>query len=408
MGAGSSSACSCACGGPGKKKAGPALAASTADIEQAVQLFNKKPKKGIAYAFEHGLCESTPQAVASLLHEALGQKKLDKVQVGEYLGEHDDFNQQVLAAFVHGVPMADLGFDDSLRLFLSTFHLPGEAQKIDRFMEVFSGEFWRTHPGVFEKPDTPYILAFSTIMLNTDHFSSGIREDRRMTREQFISNNRAIDDALTPTYLGTIYDRICANEIKMSEMEAGDTRSVLCYTNPRKQGWLGKITPGVLMNHEEKMWFVLKDRTLYYLESPPALGVAPLLCGMLPLDYHQTYQVHCRPAGHSKQSVELYCTRGGGEAAAAAQTQNVKGLRVRYRHHEVSRYSRYRRYSRCSEPATPSPPPLATLRAAGSRTAPPLSPCVQPADVMSVRVRCCLCCAVLCCHAAPLRRSGGA
>ena len=81
----------------------------------------------------------------------------------------------------------------------------GEAQKIDRFMEAFASAYFEANPGVFTDADTAYTLAFSVIMLNTDHFNPSIREDRKMTRAQFISNNRAIDEALTPQFLGTMY-----------------------------------------------------------------------------------------------------------------------------------------------------------------------------------------------------------
>ena len=324
---------SCCGSGPTKRSAAGEAArrvASEHTIEEAIRLFNAKPKKGVAYVFEHELCaKDDAAALADLLHDAT--KDLDKAQMGDYLGDFPEFNGQVLREFVRGVPFTGLGFDDALRLFLSTFHLPGEAQKIDRFMEAFAAEFMRTHPGLFANPDTPYILAFSTIMLNTDHFSSGIREDRRMTRDQFISNNRAIDTALTPQFLGTMFDRIISNEIVMSEMEAGDTRSILCYTNPRKHGWLQKVTPGMMMNSEEKVWFVLKDRTLYYLEAPPALGVPPLLCGMIPLDSHDMYRMHCNaPKGgrHSDRKIEIFCTGPDGSR------QNVKALKIRHRHHE--------------------------------------------------------------------------
>jgi hypothetical protein len=247
------------------------------------------------------------------------------VQVGDYLGDFPDFNGAILAEFVKGVPFSGLGFDDALRLFLTKFHLPGEAQKVDRFMEAFSKEYMNTHPGEFSNVDTPYVLAFSCIMLNTDHFNPGIKDDRKMTRQEFISNNRGVDEGLTAELLGTIYDRICANEIpRAAKVEASDTRSILCYSNPRKHGYLKKVTPGHLRNTEEKFWFVLKDRMLYYLESPPALGVEPLLCGMLPLDCNTSYQLGVSAhEGHHGKWLEMKNSGAG----------DVKGLKVRHRHH---------------------------------------------------------------------------
>jgi brefeldin A-inhibited guanine nucleotide-exchange protein len=76
----------------------------------------------------------------------------------------------------------------TIRLFLSGFRLPGEAQKIDRIMEKFVEKF--TNPDVFPSADTAFILAFSVIMLNTDLHNPSIKDDRRMTAEGFIRNNR--------------------------------------------------------------------------------------------------------------------------------------------------------------------------------------------------------------------------
>ena len=78
---------------------------------------------------------------------------------------------------------------------------------------------------VREDPLLRCITALGGAQLNTDHFSAGIRDDRRMTKPQFISNNRGVDPGLDAGLLGTIFDRICANEIVMSEVDA---RPIMC------------------------------------------------------------------------------------------------------------------------------------------------------------------------------------
>ena len=233
---------------------------------------------------------------------------LSKQEVGEYLGEPDEFNVGVMAEWLRLDDYNGLGFDDALRMFLSRFKLPGEAQKIDRFMEAFSAEYHRANPGTFNEQDTAYTLAFSVIMLNTDHFNPrctlppsvvvpgcvlsnlrvrlhSIRADRKMTREQFIGNNRAIDTALTTQFLGAMFDRIISNEIKMDSIDTDDQSSIICYTNPTKHGYLEKRGPGGLGKTAfKKRWFVLKHRLLYYLEEPPALGKRPALRGFIPIE----------------------------------------------------------------------------------------------------------------------------
>lgn len=39
-----------------------------------------------------------------------------------------------------------------VRMFLSGFRLPGEAQKIDRMMELFARRFCSCNPNVFKNP----------------------------------------------------------------------------------------------------------------------------------------------------------------------------------------------------------------------------------------------------------------
>lgn len=75
-------------------------------------------------------------------------------------------------------------FDAALRMFLGEFKLPGEAQCIDRIMEAFAGHLFE-YLGVgrpFANADAAYILAFSTILLNTDLHNPGIPQSKKMTK----------------------------------------------------------------------------------------------------------------------------------------------------------------------------------------------------------------------------------
>ena len=50
-------------------------------------------------------------------------------------------------AFVDALDFTELAFVDALRMFLQSFRLPGEAQKIDRFMLKFAERYVRGNPG---------------------------------------------------------------------------------------------------------------------------------------------------------------------------------------------------------------------------------------------------------------------
>ena len=127
-------------------------------------------------------------------------------------------------AFVDMLDFADMRFTDALRMYLQLFRLPGEAQKIDRFMLKFAERFMGGNPGtLFANADTAYILAFSVIMLNTDAHNKNLKQ-KRMTKVEFVKNNRGINDGndLPEDFLGEVYDEIQNNEIKMKdEVEAG-------------------------------------------------------------------------------------------------------------------------------------------------------------------------------------------
>ncbi|MBZ3879530.1 Brefeldin A-inhibited guanine nucleotide-exchange protein 1 [Sciurus carolinensis] len=136
-------------------------------IEQGIDLFNKKPKRGIQYLQEQGMLGTTPEDIAQFLHQ---EERLDSTQVGEFLGDNDKFNKEVMYAYVDQHDFSGKDFVSALRMFLEGFRLPGEAQKIDRLMEKFAARYLECNQGqtLFASADTAYVLAYSIIMLTTD------------------------------------------------------------------------------------------------------------------------------------------------------------------------------------------------------------------------------------------------
>jgi brefeldin A-inhibited guanine nucleotide-exchange protein len=122
-------------------------------------------------------------------------------------------------AFVDMMDFSDSKFTEAVRQYLQSFRLPGEAQKIDRFVLKFAERYIANNPSTeFKNADTAYILAFSVIMLNTDAHNKNMKQ-KRMTKAEFVKNNRGINDGqdLPEDFLGEIYDEIQNNEIKMKD-----------------------------------------------------------------------------------------------------------------------------------------------------------------------------------------------
>ncbi|KAK3005297.1 hypothetical protein RJ639_016907 [Escallonia herrerae] len=182
------------------------------ELQKGVTLFNRRPSKGIDFLISSKKIGHTPEAVASFLKNTSG---LNETIIGDYLGEREDFPLKVMHAYVDSFNFEGMGFGDSIRYFLRGFRLPGEAQKIDRIMEKFAERYCKCNPSSFTSADTAYVLAYSVIMLNTDAHNSMVKD--KMTKADFIRNNRGIDDGkdLPEEYLGTLYEQIVKNEIKM-------------------------------------------------------------------------------------------------------------------------------------------------------------------------------------------------
>jgi len=109
--------------------------------------------------------------------------------------------------------------DNALRVFLGYFRLPGEAQCIDRLMEAFASRLFEFlgPKNPFNSRDAAFVLSFSTIMLNTDLHNPQVPDQKRMKKEEFIRNNRGINDGedLPKEYLENLYDRIKEKQIQV-------------------------------------------------------------------------------------------------------------------------------------------------------------------------------------------------
>ncbi|XP_041112356.1 brefeldin A-inhibited guanine nucleotide-exchange protein 2-like isoform X1 [Polyodon spathula] len=185
-------------------------------IEHGIELFNKKPKRGVQYLQEQGMLGVTPEDIAQFLHQ---EERLDTTQVGEFLGENIKFNKEVMYSYVDQLDFCGKDFVSALRMFLEGFRLPGEAQKIDRLMEKFAARYLECNQGqtLFASADTAYVLAYSIIMLTTDLHSPQVKN--KMTKEQYIKMNRGINDSkdLPEENLSAIYDEIAGKKIALKD-----------------------------------------------------------------------------------------------------------------------------------------------------------------------------------------------
>ncbi|XP_073005233.1 brefeldin A-inhibited guanine nucleotide-exchange protein 5 [Typha latifolia] len=207
-------------------------------MEAAISEFNRKPMKGIEYLLSNKLVEKSASAVAQFLKNT---PSLDKVMIGEYLGQHEEFPLSVMHAYVDSMKFSGMKFDTAIREFLKGFRLPGEAQKIDRIMEKFAERYCADNPGLFKNADTAYVLAYAVIMLNTDAHNPMVWP--KMSKADFIRMNSGNDaeECAPKELLEEIYDSIIKEEIKMKDNVPDSAKSSRQRPETEERGRLVNI-----------------------------------------------------------------------------------------------------------------------------------------------------------------------
>ncbi|KAK5620032.1 IQ motif and S7 domain-containing protein 1 [Crenichthys baileyi] len=194
-----------------------------------LNLFNKKPEKGIQYLIERNFVPDTPVGVA---HFLLQRKGLSRQMIGEFLGNRQkQFNRDVLDCVVDEMDFSGMELDEGLRKFQAHIRVQGEAQKVERLIEAYSQRYCICNPGVvrqFRNPDTIFILAFAIILLNTDMYSPNVKPERKMKLEDFVKNLRGVDDGedIPRETLVGIYERIRKRELRTNEDHVSQVQKV--------------------------------------------------------------------------------------------------------------------------------------------------------------------------------------
>ncbi|RIA90283.1 hypothetical protein C1645_805848 [Glomus cerebriforme] len=142
----------------------------------------------------------TPKQYLERMQDTLSKSKLATMLAKK----SDSFHKAVLKEYMNAFDFEKDPIDIALRKFLMECHLPKETQQIDRVMEAFAKRYHESNPDLFATSDTPYVLAFSLLMLHTDAFNKNVK--RKMSKEDFVKNTRI--DGVPSEILEILYDNI--------------------------------------------------------------------------------------------------------------------------------------------------------------------------------------------------------
>jgi brefeldin A-resistance guanine nucleotide exchange factor 1 len=182
-------------------------------IIKGMNKFNEKPRAGLAYLEAQGILKNAqdPVEVATFLKST---SRASKSVLGDFISKKG--NEEILKEFLNLFDFSGKRLDEALRLLLESFRLPGEAPLISTIVETFSEQYCTCDvPEEVADKDAAFVLSYAIILLNTDQHNPTIKDNKRMTLEDFSRNLRGTNNRqnFSPTYLAEIYQSIKANEI---------------------------------------------------------------------------------------------------------------------------------------------------------------------------------------------------
>jgi brefeldin A-inhibited guanine nucleotide-exchange protein len=228
--------------------------------EDAKKLFAAKPKKGMKLMLAEGMIsDPSPEGIARWFHETQG---VSMSAMGDFMGEDEPQSIAVMHAYTDQMSFHGLTIDMALRKYMAGFRLPGEGQKIDRFMEKFATKYVTDNPKtIFANADAAFMVAYSVIMLTTDLHRS---KKRTQTPETFASMLRGLNDGANfpAEFTLEIYNAIDKNAITVQDQE---------LMQDRANGQLDERDRAELFKNETSM---AVQRSVAMLQSPSMVGTA--------------------------------------------------------------------------------------------------------------------------------------
>jgi brefeldin A-resistance guanine nucleotide exchange factor 1 len=183
---------------------------------KSAAVFNSKQKTWLQRLQEQEVLprNAEPSDIAGFFKE---NPAVDKEAMGEYMGKNEAFNIEVMNEYAKLFDYSSLRIDNALKVLLSSFQMPGEAQIIGRVMDSFSSAYYAPD-SMFANIDAVYILGYSIIQLNTDQHNQGVKV--RMTEDDYARNLRATNGGadFPRTLLNEIYSSIKNEAIQVLDL----------------------------------------------------------------------------------------------------------------------------------------------------------------------------------------------
>lgn len=190
------------------------------ELQKAAEKFNYKIKSGIAYLKEVVLsnCTSIDAEAKGIVKFLRYTPSLKKKNIGVFLGENTELSIKTLKYFGESFDFKNVHIIQALRIFLSTFQLPSEGQKIDRVLQSFADKYYKDNNTLFANSDCAYYLSYAIMILQTELHNPNVKEKMGLEGFMKIFENKDYE-SLSKEYLEDIYKQIQEEPLSLAELE---------------------------------------------------------------------------------------------------------------------------------------------------------------------------------------------
>ncbi|XP_057313835.1 F-box only protein 8-like [Hydractinia symbiolongicarpus] len=205
-------------------------------LDEATLIFAFRPPQGIKYLVDHEILQDNATELAKFFD---GTSALYPNSIQVYMQDRHD----VLDEFIKMQTFTDLSICDGLRKFFKKLPPPEQrGEFLDLLVEKFSSKFYECNPNCGFNRDHIAVLCYSLLLLSVDLYSPHVKN--KMSKREFIRNNRQVLMDANRDMLGDIYDDVYLNgHIVPHNKQIGTTKKKHRFPFYRPYGAIFEFKP---------------------------------------------------------------------------------------------------------------------------------------------------------------------
>jgi len=181
-------------------------------LDEASLYFTYDPIKAIQYLIDNGIVEDDPREIAKMFNCT---HSFYTKSIHIFLNERQD----VLGEFFLLQDYSGVFLSDAMRNLFKKIPPPKQKERefFEILMEKFSARYFECNQNLGLSRDDTSVLAYSLLLLSVDLHSPHVKN--KMSKREFIRNNRQVVVEANRDLLGDLYDDVYLNGIAGTQLD---------------------------------------------------------------------------------------------------------------------------------------------------------------------------------------------